>query len=227
MTSATDVPTQVQYGQVIGRFVSFTADSYDAGNVPDEVPLNGKVTLTPLTTITRWPTTTPPRLAIAQPVTAVVIDGTLTGPDGLINHLLYLVATDQPEGQPDTIQWRASFRFDNVAVQPADVVFNVPANGVVDLSQIVSIPPEPGTIVVVSHEDALAAAASADAAAQSVVDAQAVVDTGQSEIDATIAQAESDLNAIIDTAPLWWQGTQAAYDAIVTKDPQTLYVITS
>jgi hypothetical protein len=201
----TDVPAEVQYGQVIGRFVSFTADSYDAGNVPDEVPLNGKVILTPLTTITRWPTTTPPRLAIAQPVTAVVIDGTLTGPDGLTNHLLYLVATDQPEGQPDTIQWRASFRFDGVTTQPADVVFDVPAGGVVDLGMIASIPPEPPAIVVVSHEDALAAAASAEEAAQSVLDAQAVV----------------------DSAPLWWQGTQAEYAALATKDPATLYVITS
>lgn len=222
-----DVPAEVQYGHVIGRFVSFAADSVDAGTAPDEVPLNGVVILTPLTTITRWPTTTPPRLAIAQAVTARVIDGDLVGPDGLTAHELYLVATDQPDGQPNVIQWKASFRFDAVTVQPADVTFNVPANGTVDLGMVVSVPVAPGTIVVVSHEDALAAAASADDAAQSVLDAQAVVDTGQAEIDATVAQATSDLNAIVDTAPLWWQGTQAEYNAIVTKNPQTLYVITS
>ena len=56
-----DVPAQVAYGQVVGRFVSMLADGVDAGNVPDERPLTGNVTLLPSVLLVRWPGTVPPR----------------------------------------------------------------------------------------------------------------------------------------------------------------------
>src|SRR3954469_1792707 len=112
----TDVPPQVAYGAIVGRFVSFLIDSSDPGNVPDEKALNGTVNLEPLTKISRWPTTAPPRLAIAQPALCKVIDGDLCPPDALNNSApgVYVIATDQPDGQPTSIQWRATFNFDGV-----------------------------------------------------------------------------------------------------------------
>lgn len=201
--TAADVPSQVAYGTVIGHFVSYLADTMDAGSIPDELPLAGTIALTPLTAITRWPTTVPPRLAFAQKVIGHLVNGDLCPPDSDIPGIT-VVATDQPEAQPNVIQWKATFTLTGVSPQPTDVIFNVPTNGTVDLALVASVPAAPPTIVVVSHDDAIAAAASADAAEASA-DAAA---------------------AAVATAPKWWSGTQTAYNAIPTKDPGTLYLIT-
>lgn len=208
--TAADVPSVVKYGKVIGHFVSYLADSADAGEVPDEKPLGGSVTLTPLTVITRWPTTTPPRIAIAQKVVCRVIQGDLCPPDSNVPGIT-VVATDQPDGEPSTIQWKATYALTDVSTQPNDITFNVPANGVVDLALITSIPPEPPTVVVVSHEDALAAAASADEAELAQQMAFAAADDAQS---------------LVNSAPKWWTGTLADFNALPTKDPLTLYILT-
>ena len=162
-----DVPTPVAYGQVTGRFVSYYADTADAGNVPDESPLTGEVVLTPLVSVTRWPTAAPPRMAIAQPVTCPVVDGTLMSPEG-VTPGVYVIATDQPSGNPTVVQWRASFTFTGVSSPPTPVVFNVPTNGVVDISVTPPVTPDPPVTYVVTYEDARVAeeaAASATASA--------------------------------------------------------------
>jgi hypothetical protein len=112
-----DVPPEVTYGQVVGRFVRFIADTADVGTVPDEVPLTGTVTLTPLTRFIRFPTTTPPRLAVAEVVVCQVIAGELCPPDGG-GPGVFVIATDQPAGSPDTCQWQATFSFDGMLTQP-------------------------------------------------------------------------------------------------------------
>lgn len=183
-----DVPTVVAYGQVVGHFVRFDADAADPGTVPDEIPLTGTVTLAPLTDIVRWPTTTPPRLAVAATVTCPVVDGDLMAPDGSTAGV-WVVATDQPDGSPDVIQWRASFRFDDVPRQPPAVVFNVPADGVVDLTLIEPAAPQVGVVAVVSHEDAMAAAQSANAAAGSA--GQAATSASSAAGSASAAQGSA------------------------------------
>lgn len=184
----TDVPTPVKYGRVTGYFTSFVADTDN--DVPDEVPLSGTVTLTPLTAVTRWPTTAPPRLAFPQRQVCPVVDGTLCSPDTTTPDV-WLVATDQPEGQPDRIQWKARFDLPSGG-WVADVVFDVPADGVVDLALVATVPPAPGTIVVVSHQDAVGAAASADAAAQS---AEAAANSAAASAGADVSAAEAAASA--------------------------------
>src|SRR5580765_6557005 len=128
-----DVPPEVLYGQVIGHFVKYIADTSDVANVPDEVPLTGKVTLSPLTPVMRWPTTSPPRMAVPDNVLCTLVGGDLTAPGG--SGSVFVIASQQPDAEPTLCQWRATFAFDNVPAQPAQVVFEVPAGGVVDLSQ--------------------------------------------------------------------------------------------
>jgi hypothetical protein len=316
-----DVPPEVGYGKVVGRFVSYIADTTDQDDVPNEIPLTGTVTLTPLTVITRWPTTVPPRQAINQQVVAQVIDGDLCGPQGTPG--VWVLATDQPSGQPNLVQWRASFKLTNVLRQPEDVTFNVPTNGSVDLAMVFGVDAQLPVVTVVSHEDATNAAASADDAAASVVTAQASATAAQNSATAASTSATNAANSATgagtsatdaaasatsatasknaaatsatnaqnsattaagsvtaaqnsasaastsatnaansatgagtsatnaansatgagtsatnaansasaaatsaSSVPKWWQGTQAQYDAIPVKDPQTLYVIT-
>jgi len=183
----TDVPSVVAYGKVVGRFVSYLVDSDPGDSTSDEVPLNGTIILKPLTTMTRWRSAVPPRLAVIQPVSAKVIDGDLCSPDGDLG--VYLVATDQPEGEPDLVQWKATFHLNEVSTQPREVVFNVPANGEIDLSMAISVPPEPPVLLVVSHEDAVAAAASAEAAADSASAAQTSALAALTSADASSTSA--------------------------------------
>jgi len=181
-----DVPAVVQYGQVKGRFVSFRADSVDDGSTPDEVPLTGRVTLTPTVPYMRWRNTNPPRLSALEPIVCQIVDGDLKAPDGLGD--VYVVATNQPDADPDTVQWTATFRFDNAPTQPTDTIFNVPAGGVVDLAVVIPAEEQPGVVIVVSAEDreaAEAAAARAEAAAQ----AAALSETNAATSEATAVSA--------------------------------------
>lgn len=181
-----DVPDVVQYGKVTGRFVSFRADSSDAGDAPDEVPLTGKVTLTPTVSYMRWRNTTPPRLSAIEPIVCQIVDGNLKAPDGLGD--VYVVATDQPDADPNIVQWKASFRFDGSTSQPADAVFNVPANGSVDLAVVIPAEEQPGVVIVVSAEDRLAAEAAA-IRAEAAARAAALSETNAATSEATAVSA--------------------------------------
>lgn len=161
-----DIPGVINYGQVVGRFVSFLADSGDSLSVPDEVPLNGTVTLTPRVSVLQIAGATPPRMALAQALSCPVVDGWLC-PPGSSTPGVWVIATDQPAAEPNTVQWQADFSFPG-NISPGSVIFNVPTSGTVDISLAVPISPAPGTVTVVSHEDALAAAASAAEAADIV-----------------------------------------------------------
>lgn len=177
-----DVPDQISYGEVTGRFVSFRADGPDAGEVPDEVPLSGTVTLTPSVNLVRFPTLEPPRIAAISSVTAQVVSGNLKAPEGTGG--LFVIATDQPLGQPDKVQWKATFNLAGAVVQPGSVTFDVPAGGVVDLTTVIPATPAPGTVTVVSIEDRVLAQQARDEAelardaAQEIVDNAELSDTG-------------------------------------------------
>lgn len=195
-----DVPAVVEYGKVVGYFTTAGADSIDALTVPDEVPLTGYIDLIPNLDTIRFGGTTPARLVKIVPVRAMVYEGKIYAPDAdpsVDAEGVWLISTHQAAGSPDTVQWTAKFTLDVIAVQPPDVVFEVPIEeGTVDLSQVMSAEPEPGLVKIVSNEDRAAAEEAAD-------------------------RAETAAAAV----PRWWSGTQAAYNAIVTKDPDTLYVI--
>jgi hypothetical protein len=223
-----------------------------------------------------------------------------------------LIASNQPEGQPDTFQWTATFNMRGALHNPLPLTFTLPAGETLDLSTIISETPAPGTVHVIHLEDreraedaadaadasAIAAATSATQAAGSAADAaasaaaaqgaeQAALDAAESAESAagsaaqaatsastattaagtasaaastaTIAATEADTDAAAAAAsagaastsagaaatsagnaatsatsaaaslaamPLWWFGTQAAYNAIPVKDPNTLYAIT-
>jgi hypothetical protein len=243
---------------------------------------------------------------------AVKIDAGLVPPTELI-------ASNQPEGQPDTFQWTATFNMRGALHNPLPLTFTLPAGETLDLSTIISEIPAPGTVHVIHLEDveraedaadaadaaAIAAASSATQAAGSAADAAAsaaaAAGAGQAALDAAesadaaagsaaaaalsasgastsagaastsataaagsatsagtsagaastsagaastsataaagsagaastsagnAAAAASSASASLAAMPLWWFGTQAAYNAIPVKDPNTLYAIT-
>jgi hypothetical protein len=211
-----DVPPQVNHGFITGRFVQFFADSGDTGTIPDEIPLTGTVMLTPSVTLMRFATTNPPRTAIMTKIPCKIVDGDLLGPDGTV--AVSVLASDQPAGDPNFLQWLVDVRLDGVTTQPAPVTIEVPVNGTIDLTTVIPSPPEPPAIIIVSTADRQLAEAAAADAELSASDA----DSSATAAAASATAAANSLSAM----PKWWFGTQAAYDAIATKDPATLYVIT-
>lgn len=173
-----DVPSQVTYGEVVGHFVQFIADTSDPQNIPDELPLTGTVTLTPLTNILRYPSTTPPRLVIASPVVCRVLDGDLCPPGDETTPGVWVIATDQPAASPSKVQWQATFNLTGVRVQPSPIIFDVPAGGVIDLAVLTPVPPEPPAVLVVSNQDAVAAQQAADRAEAAADRAEAAAGGG-------------------------------------------------
>lgn len=209
-----DVPDQISYGEVTGRFVSFRADGPDVGEVPDEVPLSGTVTLTPSVNLVRFPTLEPPRIAAISSVTAQVVNGDLKAPDGTGG--VFVIATDQPLGQPDKVQWKATFNLAGAASQPAAVTFDVPAGGVVDLVTVLPATPTPGTVVVVSSEDRVLAQQARDEAENFKNAAQSAASTAaQSAAQDAVAAAQVELQGFVDSAEL---ARDAAQDIVDNAD---------
>lgn len=205
-----DVPDIVRRGQVRHHLVSFMADGPDNDQASDEQPLSGYVTLTPTVSQMKWPTADPPRTAVIQTLRCPVLDGWLYPPDTEdasddpeATSGVWIVATDQPEGLPDKVQWRASFELTGVKVQPAPVTFDVPDRGTVDLTTVLPAVPDPGVITVVStveRERAEAAAERAELAAERADDmvASALVPYATTAyVDQTVGDIDTVLAGIL------------------------------
>lgn len=160
-----DLPSGVTYGTITGTFLSVLADSADAGNSPDAIALGGTVTITPVLRNFRI-TGSSPATVVTQDIKALIVNGTLLGPDGLTP--LRVMASDSPNISPSPVQYTAKFALAGVTNQPPTVTFSVPSGGVVDLGSVISYPPVAPVVTVVSESTknaAEAAAARAEAAA--------------------------------------------------------------
>lgn len=144
-----DVPGVVQFGTVVGFFVSFKEDTADAGSVPDEVLLNGTGVLTPSVSQVRFLGTTPPRWVALNPIPFTVVNGYLLAASG---GALVVLASVQPAADTSPIQWTATFALENTSSQPPSVTFEVPSGGTVNLTNVIPATPTPGTVVVLTSE---------------------------------------------------------------------------
>ena len=174
------------YGTVVGRFVEFS---------DLESPLSGKVIFTPTVSQMQFPSETPPVTALQQARVCPVIDGnlydsTISNPTTDTPLGVSLLASDQPNALPSTVQYKVVVKLDNVTVQPSDVYIDVPANSTVDLANVIPAIDYTHLPVVVSQEErilAQAAQAQAEAAAQNAA-GSATGAQGAAQASATSAQ---------------------------------------
>lgn len=90
-------PSTVTYANVVAQFVQFVADTADAGQQPDMIPMGGSITLSPNLTLVPFPGATPnPLTAWQRPITCTLdSEGYLLGPDGVTRGVT-VIASDSP-----------------------------------------------------------------------------------------------------------------------------------
>ena len=223
-----DVPDVITYGRVVGRFVSFLADSDDPDEIPDEIPLTGMVTLTPDVGYMRLPGVTPSRVASIQSASCPIINGDVYPPDTTIENLpatpgVVVMATEQPAGEPNRVNWTASISLSGGASM-GTIAIDVPSNGIVDLATIVPAAPQPGIIKVVSSEDRIGAELAAAEAAASADEASLLPvaqDAAQSATEAAASESAAAQSAA-EAASSESSAAQSATDAAASATEAAL-----
>lgn len=145
----TELPSELSYGHVVGRFLFAEGDGPDDGRLPDGAAASGTVKFTPLATIRR--TTADPVTVLKKPVVCTLdSSGYLTDSQGARG--VWLVAA----------QYKVDFTIDGVVVPSFNIVVDSADTEVdpLDLTLEAELTPEPSTKFVVNEQvylDTLAA----------------------------------------------------------------------
>jgi|GEM_PF-3131480 len=139
------LPANVEFCEVVGRFLRAVGDGDDDGREPDGVPLAGlqirfTADLTPA--VVKNQSADPPVTIVIDPVTCTTDEaGVLLGPDGTPGVLL--IASNDEDLSPHGWTWRATVTgpsFTSIATS-----FVAPVDGVVDLATVIPVPANPGS----------------------------------------------------------------------------------
>ena len=156
-----NVPEGIVWGRVTAYVTSFVADGGTElpDGTPDAIPLDGTITLTPTVGVMVFPTLTTPQQAVIQSLVCPVIGGVLyapgTTPENVVDREpgVILVASEQPLGLPDRVQYNVTWALEGARVSPPTVTIDVPSQGTVDLATVIPATPGPGKVIVVSTVD--------------------------------------------------------------------------
>ena len=195
-----NVPEGIVWGRVTAYVTSFVADGGTAlpDGTPDAIPLNGTVTFTPTVGVMAFPTLTPPQQAAIQSLQCPIIGGVLYAPGTTPENVgdrdpgVILVASEQPLGLPDRVQYKVTWALEGAQVAP--VTIDVPSQATVDLATVIPATPGPGKVVVVStvdRERAEDAASAAEAAADTAETAATVAVTAKTLAEGFAGDAET------------------------------------
>lgn len=105
----TDLPTNLGYGTVVGRFLLAYADSADSGNEPDGVAATGSIFFVPSVNAVRNATASPAPVTIMPATVECTLDseGYLYGPQG--SRGVRLISTTDPDITPNNWYWTVKF----------------------------------------------------------------------------------------------------------------------
>lgn len=146
------LPTNVDYGTVIGQFLLAYGDGVDADVFPDGVPAKGSIYFRPSPVKLLNASSSPNPVTILPAVVECTLDndGYLLGPDGTQG--VNLVATDDADLNPTDWTWLVEFRLtdqDDVPVSVASYSISLPASTTVDLTTVSPVPSANGTYYLV------------------------------------------------------------------------------
>ena len=150
-----DIPSNLSYGTVYGRFVLAYADSSDDSPYPDALPAAGSLYFTPSPNSIKDATATPTPVTILPATVQVDLDEngylrSFAGPDGLGVRLL---ATDDPQGNPIDWTWGVELRLTDQEGTPVRSIssfsFSLPGGTEVDLTSVIPVAASNGTFYVI------------------------------------------------------------------------------
>lgn len=152
------LPSNVNYGSVVGQFIASIMDGPDANRFPDSLPLGGEITFTPSVAYVKNVNTTPNPVTIVKTVVTGILDaeGYLCTPvpdsSGNFQRGVFLVATDDPDLNPRGWTWTVDYRFTlegRPVASPARHSISVPTDTVVDLTTASPVPASVGNVTVI------------------------------------------------------------------------------
>lgn len=148
-----DIPSNLSYGTVTGRFLLAYADTSDVGPNPDAVPAQGTVYFTPSPNFIKDVGATPAPVTILPASIECALDseGYIIGYTG--DRGVRLLATDDPDGNPVDWTWSVNFRLTDATGSPVrtipDFSFELPGGTTVDLTAASPVPDANGTYYLV------------------------------------------------------------------------------
>lgn len=144
-----DIPSNLSYGTVTGRFLLAYADSNDVGSNPDAVPAQGTIYFTPSPNYIKDVSATPAPVTILPASIECALDseGYLLGYTG--DRGVRLLATDDADENPVDWTWSVNFRLTDSTGTPVrtipDFSFELPGGTTVDLTTASPVPDANGT----------------------------------------------------------------------------------
>lgn len=133
------LPSNVNFGTVVGQFLLAYADSDDAGPEPDGEPAKGSIFFRPSPIKLLNASATPNPVTVLPAVVECLLDteGYLLGYPG--DRGVRLVATDDPDMNPTGWTWTVEFRLtdqDDVPVSLPSFSIELPSDTTVDLTTV-------------------------------------------------------------------------------------------
>lgn len=146
------LPTNVNYGTVVGQFLLAYADGLDVDVFPDGVPAKGSIFFRPSPIKLQDASASPNPVTILPAVVECVLDneGYLLGSDGTRG--VRLVATDDADLNPTDWTWTVEFRLtdqDDIPVPLPSFSIELPADTEVDLTVVSPVVDSNGTYYLV------------------------------------------------------------------------------
>lgn len=144
-----DLPLNVDYGTVTGRFLIAYSDSDDLDLFPDGAAAKGSVFFTPsVSKLINLQAAPAPVTIVPNTVEAFLdTEGYLLGPDGTRG--VRLIATDDPDMNPTNWTWQVNYRLtmpDDTPIQGiASHSISLPSASTVDLTLVAPVPSSNGT----------------------------------------------------------------------------------
>ena len=147
-----DLPSNLSYGTVTGRFLLAYADSTDGDLYPDGQAAKGSVFFKPSPAYLLDATATPDPVTVLPATVEATLDsegylcgyGTTRG--------IRLLATDDPSANPVDWTWEVSFRLTDQSDTPVNIdpySFSLPSGSVVDLTSLAPVQDSNGTYYLV------------------------------------------------------------------------------
>lgn len=121
---ATDLPTNLGYGTVVGRFLLAYADSADVDLNPDGVAAMGIIFFVPSVNAVRNATASPAPVTIMPATVECTLDneGYLVGPQG--SRGVRLISTNDPDITPNNWYWTVKFNLTDQSATPLNGLDN-------------------------------------------------------------------------------------------------------